>query len=264
VRRKVQFVIPAAGVGSRFIAAGFTTIKPLIPVGTLPMIVWPISNLPLEPQDILIIVTKKGDDLRSIENEWLRNVKSHIVFIEMDSLSEGPASTVETALKEIDLNLPLVALNSDQYISTSILEFIEDLRMNESETFGSLLTMKASGSKWSYIGRDRYGEINNVVEKKEISTEATVGIYAWSSADLFVNSFNKMKTDDFRVNNEFFIAPTFNYLIVDKIKIKTFNVGKISESVHGLGTPEDLADFLISTARLQNEIRIFDNFKTLE
>jgi hypothetical protein len=73
-----------------------------------------------------------------------------------------------------------------------------------------------------------------------------------------------MKTDNFRVNNEFFIAPTFNYLIIDKIKIKTFNVGKISESVHGLGTPEDLADFLISSARLQNEIRIFDYFKTLE
>ena len=264
MRRKVQFVIPAAGAGSRFIAAGFTKIKPLIPVGTLPMIVWPISNLPLEPQDILIIVTKKGDDLRSIENEWLRNVKSHIVFTEMESLSEGPASTVEAALKEIDLNLPLVALNSDQYISSSILEFIEDLRVNESEPFGSILTMNASGSKWSYIGRDRYGAINIVVEKKQISTEATVGVYAWSNADLFVNSFNKMKTDNFRVNNEYFIAPTFNYLINDRIKIKTFNVGSISESVHGLGTPEDLADFLISTARSQNEIRIFDNFKTLE
>jgi len=262
VRKKVQFVIPAAGRGSRFMAAGFTLVKPLIPVGSLPMIIWPISNLPLEPQDILIIVTKKGDNLYSIKDKWLRNIESDVVFIEMELMSEGPASTVEAALSKIDLNLPLVVLNSDQYISSSILEFIENLRKNNTKTFGSILTMKASGDKWSYIGRDKNNAINLIVEKKEISTEATVGVYAWSSADLFVRSFKSMKIDNFRVNDEFFIAPTFNYLITDKIEIKTFNVGKINESVHGLGTPEDLANFLVSSARLQNETHIFNNFNT--
>ena len=263
MRTRIQFVIPAAGLGSRFISAGFTTIKPLIPVGSLPMIIWPISNIPLEPQDILIIITKKGDNLYSIKNKWLRNIKSDILFIEMDSLSEGPASTVEAAMNKIDLALPLVVLNSDQYVSSPILEFIEDIRSNKTEAFGSILTMKASGNKWSYIRRDAHGDIDAIVEKKEISAEATVGVYAWSSAELFASSLKRMKIENLRVNNEFYIAPSYNYLITNKVSIKTFDIGKLNESVHGLGTPEDLADFLSSTARAQNEINIFNNFKYL-
>jgi NDP-sugar pyrophosphorylase family protein len=263
VRKRIQFVIPAAGLGSRFIAAGYTTIKPLIPVGSLPMILWPISNIPLEPQDILIIITKKGDNLYSIKNKWLKNIKTHILFIEMDSLSEGPASTVEAAMNKIDLTLPLVVLNSDQYITSSILEFIEDIRNNKAEVFGSILTMKASGNKWSYVERNARGEIDAIVEKKEVSAEATVGVYAWSSAELFASSLMRMKTENLRVNNEFYIAPSYNYLIIDKVFIKTFHVGTFNESVYGLGTPEDLADFLSSTARSQNEISIVNRFKYL-
>ena len=248
-------------MGSRFIAAGFTIVKPLIPVGNIPMIIWPISNLPLEAQDILIIVYKQNDNLESIKNMWLKNVECEILLLEIDSLSEGPASTVELAINNLDLNLPLVVLNSDQYISSSILEFIEDLRTNDTKSFGSIVTMEASGNKWSYIGRNKNGSINQVVEKKEISCEATVGVYAWSMASLFTSSLNHMKIDNFRVNNEFFIAPSYNYLIREEINIKTFHVGKIKESVHGLGTPEDLADFLKSSARVQNEPHIYSRFK---
>ena len=213
MKKRIQYVVPAAGLGSRFKVAGFTTIKPLIPVGNIPMIIWPISNLSLEPQDILIIVTKKGDDLSSIRTRWFRNIRCQIEFIEMDNLSEGPASTVEAALGFIDLELPLVVLNSDQYVSTPIANYINELRTCYSESFGSILTMKAVGNKWSYIGRDRLGNIEKIVEKNPISTEATVGIYAWSNAKLFATSLKQMKNDELRTNNEFYVAPSYNYLI---------------------------------------------------
>ena len=34
-----------------------------------------------------------------------------------------------------------------------------------------------------------------------------------------------------------------NYLIRNKMKIKPIKVGTINQTVHGLGTPEDLAEF---------------------
>jgi NDP-sugar pyrophosphorylase family protein len=165
VRKKVQFVIPAAGSGSRFVSAGYTTIKPLIPVGDIPMIIWPISNLPLESGDHLVIVTKKGDNLEPIRDTWLKRAPCRISFVEMDSLSEGPASTVEASLGELDLDIPLVVLNSDQYVSVPINFFVEELRNTETEDFGSIVTMFATGPKWSYIGRDENGVIGKVVEK---------------------------------------------------------------------------------------------------
>ena len=41
----LNIVIPMAGRGSRFAQAGFTTPKPLIPVGGRPMIQWVIENI---------------------------------------------------------------------------------------------------------------------------------------------------------------------------------------------------------------------------
>jgi len=260
VRKKVQFVIPAAGSGSRFVSAGFTTIKPLIPVGEIPMIMWPISNLPLELGDLLVIVTKKGDNLEPIRYTWLEHVPCRIIFVEMDSLSEGPASTVEASLGELDLDMPLVVLNSDQYVSVSINIFVEELRNAETENFGSIVTMFATGPKWSYIGRDENGVIEKVVEKQEISTEATVGIYAWSQAHLFVKSLESMKRENFRVNNEFYVAPSYNYLISEGVRVNTFDVGPVGQSVHGLGTPEDLSDFLQSNVKRANEKIIINKF----
>lgn len=262
MRKKVQFVIPAAGSGSRFVSAGFTTIKPLIPVGDIPMVMWPISNLPLESYDLLVIVTKKGDNLKPIRNVWLKRVPCKITFIEMDSLSEGPASTVEASLGELDLDLPLVILNSDQYVSTSIREYVETLRNSDSNEFGSIVTMFATSTKWSYIGRNDNGEIEKILEKKVISTEATVGIYAWSQAHLFVKSLESMKRDNFRVNNEFYVAPTYNYLVSRGIKVITFHVGPVGQSVHGLGTPEDLSQFLVSNTFHTNQPRIIAEFKS--
>lgn len=260
MRKSVQFVIPAAGRGSRFVSAGYTTIKPLIPVGDIPMIIWPISNLPLEPHDLLVIVTKKGDNLEPIRHTWLKRIPCKIIFVEMDSLSEGPASTVEASFGVLDLDMPLVVLNSDQYVSTPINTFSEELRNSGTEEFGSMVTMYATDPKWSYIGRDKKGEIEKVVEKQQISTEATVGIYAWSQAYLFVKSLESMKQENFRVNNEFYVAPTYNYLISDLVKIKTFDVGPVGQLVHGLGTPEDILNFLQSKVKLTNEKDIITKF----
>ncbi len=45
---------------------------------------------------------------------------------------------------------------------------------------------------------------------------------------------------DIRVNNEFYIAPVYNELILDEKTLVPFFVDKM----HGLGTPEDLKKYL--------------------
>ena len=45
---------------------------------------------------------------------------------------------------------------------------------------------------------------------------------------------------DIRVNNEFYIAPVYNELIEDGKDLIPFYV----HAMHGLGTPEDLREFL--------------------
>ena len=109
---------------------------------------------------------------------------------------------------------------------------------------GQILTMKASGNKWSYVERDPLGEVMRVVEKVQVSDEATVGVYGWKSAQIASDSIKNMKADEFKVSGEFYVAPTYNYLLREGGKIATFNAGIVGSDVHGLGTPEDLELFL--------------------
>jgi NDP-sugar pyrophosphorylase family protein len=238
----IQLVIPAAGVGSRFRNCGIATPKPLIEIGGFPMILWVISNFKLEADDTVIIVCQRAEMLPDKLKGYLSSFTFKIFFIEIDGLTSGPASTVEMALSKLKKDIPVIVANSDQYISSDLTEFLFAVRQKNFS--GTILTMHASGNKWSYIGRDTQGRVNNVVEKRQISTEATVGIYAWANPELLRDALQFLKVTNLLVNNEFYIAPSYNYLISQRLDIGCISVGIHGDTVHGLGTPEDLEEFL--------------------
>jgi dTDP-glucose pyrophosphorylase len=118
--------------------------------------------------------------------------------------------------------------------------------------------MNASSNAWSYVGRDSSGNVSNIVEKVEISNEATVGVYGWNRAVDAKVSFLDTFHRDLRTNNEFYVAPTYNYLIENGFSVETMLIGDHGVAVHGLGTPKDLDDFLCHEQSIQAAV----NFKT--
>jgi dTDP-glucose pyrophosphorylase len=241
--RNIQLVIPAAGLGTRFSNAGYKTSKPLIKVGNHEMILWVVSNFTLIAGDSVILISRDQDDLSMVRGRISPGIGFH--NIKVSSVTDGPASTVNLARETLSLELPLIIANSDQYVSASLAGFIAEVRTGLLD--GSVLTMNANGSKWSYVERKPNGEIKRVVEKEQISDEATVGIYAWKKAKLYFNSYDEMLAAEDRVNGEFYVAPTYNYLIRRGFRIGAFHIGNVEDAVHGLGTPEDLDLFITNS-----------------
>jgi dTDP-glucose pyrophosphorylase len=241
---KLNLVIPAAGLGSRFRAIGVDTPKPLIPVLDIPMIGWVIANFKLTPQDEIWIITRKDDQIPKKMQTFVSNIKNVIHFIELNEVTDGAATTLQYALDQIPKEEAVLSANSDQFVSSDVSQFIESVRSGNSD--GQILTMNATDSKWSYVERDSDGEVINVVEKVAISDEATVGVYGWKSAIVAINAINAMKEDGLKVNGEFYVAPSYTYLLKQGGKISTFCVGDVETDVHGLGTPEDLDLFLLN------------------
>ena len=239
---KINLVIPAAGLGSRFRAMGIETPKPLIPVLGIPMIGWVIANFQLGLEDDIWIITRKFDQIPKKLDSLVSHVKNKIHFIELENLTDGAATTLQYALDQIPAEEAVLSANSDQFVTSDISEFVTMVRLGKSE--GQILTMTASDSKWSYVERNVEGRVVNVVEKVVVSNEATVGVYGWKSMKIANESINSMKTDEFKVNGEFYVAPSYNYLIKKGALIETYNVGDVETGVHGLGTPEDLELFL--------------------
>jgi NDP-sugar pyrophosphorylase family protein len=242
VTEPIQLIIPAAGAGTRFREVGLSVPKPLIEIGGYPMILWVMSNFELSEDDSVVIVCQKADELPSKLESYLSGFRCNVDFVEIEGLTTGPASTVELAIPLLNPIRPIVVANSDQYVSGDLSEFMSCIR--SANYSGTILTMLASGKKWSYIGRDTYGNISRVVEKIEISDEATVGIYSWANLEILEKSITYLKSNNLLVNNEFYIAPSYNYLIAKDLSINCVSVGHHGDRVHGLGTPSDLAEFL--------------------
>lgn len=238
----LNIVIPMAGAGSRFADAGYKDPKPLILINKTPMIKVVIDNLkPNQPHQFIFICQKKHIELYGLRAKlslWAPNS----ILVEIDGITEGAACTVLAAKEIINNESPLMIANSDQFIDTSIdlyLKKIEELNLD-----GLIMTMNANDPKWSYVKLDDLGCASYVAEKNVISSEATVGIYNFKKGCDFVNAAEKMILDDIRSNNEFYVAPVYNNLIKDSLKIGIFNVGSEGNGMHGLGTPKDLDLFL--------------------
>ena len=86
---------------------------------------------------------------------------------------------------------------------------------------------------------DRPGN-NRIDALLHISKNATVGVYYWKKGSDYVNCAETMIKKNIRVNNEFYVCPVYNEAISDGKKIV---IDKVSE-MHGLGTPDDLKNFI--------------------
>lgn len=233
----LNIVIPMAGRGSRFANAGYTLPKPLIDVKGRPMIEVVVRNITPKQGHRFIFICQKEHLQRYDLQSLLNKIAPGSVVCTVDHFTEGAACTVLLAEEYIDKDDPLMIANSDQYVDTDIDVYLSGLGSND----GLIMTMPASDPKWSYISYDKKGCVTLIREKEVISDQATVGIYNYRHGKDFVYFAHQMIEKDIRVNGEFYVAPVYNEMIEAGKKIVFKNVG---EAMHGLGTPEDLENFL--------------------
>lgn len=237
----LNILIPMAGHGSRFSKAGYLDPKPLISVFGKSMIELVIENLK-PAEDHRFIFVCQSEHLRDYPLRSLLEIKSPVCkIIEVNKVTEGAACTALLAKRYINNADQLMIANCDQYIEIDINQYLSQL---SGDADGLIMTMKDNNDKWSYIDLNDSNEITGVIEKKVVSDEATVGIYNFKRGSDFVTAAESMIFKNLRVNNEFYVAPTYNEMIADGKRIIYFNIGRLGSGMHGLGTPEDLEAFL--------------------
>ena len=233
---KMNVLIPMAGAGSRFAAAGYTFPKPLIDVEGKPMIQVVVDNLNIDAN--FIYVVQKEHRAKFNLDTLLNLITPNCKIVEVDGMTEGAACTTLLAKEFINNDEPLLMANSDQFVEWDSNEFM--YKMIEQKVDGGILSFTATHPKWSFAKVDEYGYVTEVAEKNPISDIATVGVYYWAKGSDYVKYAEQMISKNIRTNNEFYVCPVFNEAIGDCKKIKTFNI----EKMWGLGTPEDLKYYL--------------------
>lgn len=226
-----------AGEGSRFSQAGFKTIKPLIPIFDKPMVEHVIDSIGITDAKWIFIVQKKHRDEYNLD-EVLHLIKPGCIIVDTGGgVTEGAACSILLAENHIDLENPLIIVNSDNIIHWDVNEL---MRLNEECLDGMILCFRDTNPKWSFVRLDENGHVLEVAEKTPISDIATAGMYIWKTGKSFVQSAKMMIDKNIRVNGEFYLCPVYNQNVVLGEKIGVSWV----KSMHGVGTPEDLKKYL--------------------
>jgi HAD superfamily hydrolase (TIGR01509 family) len=234
--KKMNVLIPMAGAGSRFAAAGYTFPKPLIEVRGKPMIQVVVDNLNVDAHFIFLV---QKDHYEKYNLKQLLNlIAPGCDIIQVDGVTEGAACTTLLAKELINNGEPLLMANSDQFVEWNSNECLYAFTADTID--GGIVTFEATHPKWSFAKLDENGFVSEVAEKNPISNVATVGIYYWTQGKDYVKYAEQMIEKNIRVNNEFYVCPVFNEAISDGKKIRTKHI----ERMWGIGTPEDLNYFL--------------------
>lgn len=234
---KLNVLIPMSGAGSRFAAAGYVMPKPLIDVNGVPMIKKVVDNLNVEATFIFICqqehITKYN--LNLVLPALVPNCK----IVSVSGITEGAACSVLAAKHLINNEDHLVIANSDQYVEWDSEEFFYSALSKNVDASIVVFHEKDKNPKWSFA-KTKDELVTEVAEKKVISDLATVGIYYFKHGKDFVSAAEQMIKKNIRVNNEFYVCPVHNEMILAGKKINTF----MCKKMWGLGTPEDLELFL--------------------
>jgi dTDP-glucose pyrophosphorylase len=238
----LNIVVPMAGHGSRFASAGYTEPKPLIRMGGKTMIEVVVNNLrPSTPHRFIFVCQQAHVDRYALDAH-LQHIAPGCTVWPIAGVTQGAACTVLLTKALIDNAQPLMIANCDQYVSTPIDDYLA--KMQREPLAGLIMTMTANDPKWSFIRLDSADRIVEVVEKKVVSDEATVGIYNFAHGHDFVAAAEAMIAQDLRVNGEFYVAPTYNTLIAQGARLGYVNIGRDRAGMYGLGVPDDLQYFM--------------------
>lgn len=240
----MKLVIPMAGEGSRFSQAGYTFPKPLIDVKGKPMIQWVIENLDFPNiTEYVFIVRKEHIEKYNIDKVLISICNSidpirKVSVVVQEGRLMGAALSLMLAKEYINTPQEVLVANSDQYIEFSKENFNTFTKFSRVD--GLVFTFHASSPKWSFVKLNEDSRITEVKEKQPISNIANVGIFYYYSGLTLVDSLEQLISSKETINGEYYLSPSINYLIKGGLSFYPFFVHKM----HGLGTPEDLEEFL--------------------
>ena len=236
----MNILIPMAGLGERFKNEGYRVPKFNIDIFGKPMIERALESLRIVNAQYIFITLNVERETRTIlENFCDAILSSPPIIIDTSSLSAGPACSCLEAQKYINSNEELLIANCDQILSWNFPNFLYYARNPLFD--GVIVTYESDTPKNSYAKLKR-GRVVEIKEKEVISNVSLNGVHYWKRGRDFVQSALEMiANNDTAPNGEFYVGPTYNYL-VDKKYITNYHIAR--EQHYAVGTPDDLNLFL--------------------
>lgn len=232
----MNIIITMAGQGSRFTKVGYNCPKYMIEARGKTLFEWSMLSLLDYNKHInkyIFIVRKENNSKNFIFDQMKKFNIFDVEVIEIDYLTDGQATTAKIGVDLCDDDDSILIYNIDTYIEPY------NLLYSDLVGDGHIPCFNANGDHWSFVKVEN-GKVVDVVEKRRISNNCSLGAYYFKSANVYKKIYNEFYNE--KINTEKYIAPMYKYMIEKGYEI-TFSIIK-SNVVHVLGTPTELNEFI--------------------
>ena len=239
----MKVIIPAAGIGQRFLDAGYKQPKPLLLADGIPF-ARHVANM-FSPSDDFVFVCNE-DHLKSTEMCSIVESVGHVVSIKPHTL--GPVHSVLAASEFIEDDEPVAVCYCDfyewwdyQHFKGAVNKSGCDAAVTAYTGFhphllgnGLYASMKVENG-WMLECREKH----SFTENKMDSFHQT-GKFYFSSGSLMKRFFNDVKERNIVVNGEFYISVATQAMVEAGLKVMVYPV----EHFLQWGTPHDLEEYM--------------------
>lgn len=247
-----MFIFPMAGLSDRFRKAGFLKPKYMLELhgrSVFSHAVWGFRAF-FKSEKFLFIARDIQCTPDFIKNESKKLGIENFDLVVLERETIGQAETVALGLKYAlkEFFEPLTIFNIDSFHKS----FNYPTHVKEPDSYGYLEVFQGEGDNWSYIKPKpcTHNEVSETAEKRPISNLCSTGLYHFTSAYTFLDTFEIFKITQLTTGmpqNELFIAPMYNILISRGLKVRYHEI-KRSDIVF-CGTPAEYK-FLLSELSL--------------
>ncbi|WGE90849.1 glycosyltransferase family 2 protein [Actinobacillus genomosp. 1] len=205
-----MFIIPMAGLSSRFFKAGYTKPKYQLEIGNETVFSWSVRSFERYfTTDKFIFIYRdvyETQDFLKQEIEKLGISDYELICLPEETL--GQADTVYQGINHLPIDEEIYIFNID----SKIIEFIKPEWVNECD--GYLEVFKGEGDHWSFaLAENNSKRVIRTTEKERISELCSDGLYYFKKKSIFESLFLNARKNNITSKNEYYIAPLYNDLI---------------------------------------------------
>lgn len=230
-----MFVIPMAGLSSRFFKAGYAVPKYQLSIADA--IVFDLAIKSFEryfATDLfLLIVRDVYDTPRFVADRMAHLGVQNFIIHTLDGETAGQAETVALGLQDANIAAkePIYIFNIDTF------RYGFDKPDWVDTVDGYLEVFEGEGDHWSFIAVDDHDKVIKTTEKTRISNLCSDGLYYFKSKDLYLSLFEQAKAQQLTVKNEYYIAPMYNLLIAQGGQVGYVKI--TDNEIDFCGTPDE-------------------------
>ena len=175
----------------------------------------------LDPQQIICMFSNCDISKFHLRN-MVQQMHPAASVLPVHEVTCGAACTALLASEQIDSDDELLILSTSDALDISLTDVVPAFR-NQSEDAGVVI-FKSLHPRYSFVRLDSDNRVVEAAEKNPISPHAIAGMCWFKSGAEFVAAAKDMIRKDARINNNFFIAPTLNELVLRHKKIGTYRI----------------------------------------